>query len=205
MALTWDESTGQFRNERGLFVSPDSVRRVIDDLADGASERMAALSRQMLSGDVRLAEWQATMMREVKLSQLAASTIANGGAARMGFAQYGAAGREIRNQYGYLARFAAQIADGSQPLDGTVASRAAQYGQAARVTFEREYGRGQRARGYQSERNILAPADHCSLCPALSARGWVPIGSLPPIGTRPCRSNDRCSIQYRRAAAEQAA
>lgn len=205
MALLFDDRTGQFRNERGVFVSPASVRRVIDAIADGASERMAVLSRQMLAGELSLAEWQAGMMRTIKHSQLAASTIAHGGAARMDFSRYGQAGNAIKAQYQYLARFAAQIASGEQPLNGTVASRAEQYGQAGRVTFEREYGRDQQGRGYQSERNILGAAEHCALCPELTARGWVPIGSLPPVGSRPCRSNDRCSIRYRREPAEMAA
>lgn len=198
MALTFNDQAGRFVNERGQFVADSSVRAVVDAIADGASARMAAASERMLAGDLLLAEWQATMMREVKLSQLAASTIAHGGAARMGFSQYGAAGNAIRVQYDYLRQFSVQVADGTQPLSGSLIARARQYGQAARVTYQREYGRDQQQRGYQSERNVLGSAEHCSLCPELTARGWVPIGSLPPVGSRPCRSNDRCHIVYRK-------
>lgn len=205
MALTWSENAGRFVDARGRFVSEQAVRAVIDDIADGASERMAALSRQMLAGDLSLAEWQAAMGRTIKHSQLATSTIAHGGAARMDFSRYGQAGNAIKAQYQYLAQFAAQVASGEQPLTDGLVARARQYGQASRVTFEREYGRDQQGRGYQSERNVLDAAEHCSLCPELSARGWVPIGSLPPVGSRPCRSNDRCSIRYRREPAEMAA
>lgn len=204
-ALTFDDASGRFRVANGQFVSEAAVRRVVDQIADGASVRMAAASERMLAGELSLAEWQAGMMRTIKLSQLATSTIAHGGAARMGFPEYGAAGREIRTQYDYLRQFAAQVASGEQPLNGGLLSRARQYGQAARVTFEREYGRDQQARGFQSERNVLGAAEHCALCPELTARGWVPIGLLPPVGSRPCRSNDRCSISYRREPAEMAA
>jgi hypothetical protein len=198
MALSWSESAGRFVDARGRFVD---ARPVVNDIADGASARMAAASERMLAGDLSLAEWQAEMMRTVKLSQLAASTIAHGGTARMGFPEYGAAGREIRNQYDYLRTFAAQVASGEQPLNGGLLSRARQYGQAARVTFEREYSRDQRNRGYQMERNVLHPAEHCAVCVSESARGWVPIGSLIPIGSRTCRANDRCTVAYSKDAA----
>lgn len=202
MALTFDDSTGRFRGTGGRFVSEPAVRAVIDDIADGSSERMAALSRSMLAGDLSLAEWQAGMGRIIKQSHVAAATIAHGGEQRMTAVEYGRAGQAIRTQYDYLTQFAAQIASAEQPLTDGLVARARQYGQAARPLFEREYGRDQMQRGYQSERNVLGAArDHCTLCPELSARGWVPIGSLPPVGSRPCRSQDRCRIEYRREAA----
>lgn len=204
-SLTWNESAGRFVDARGRFVSEQAVRAVIDNIADGASERMAALSRTMLAGDLSLAEWQAGCMRTIKLSQLATSTIAHGGAARMDFSRYGAAGREIRIQYDYLRTFAAQVASGEQPLNGGLLSRARQYGQASRVTFEREYGRDQQARGYQSCRNVLHAGESCAQCRSEAARGWVAVGSLVPVGRRTCRSNCRCSISYRREPAELAA
>jgi hypothetical protein len=199
MALSFDTATGRYRDAAtGRYVSDASVRSVVDSIADGASARMAAASERMLAGDMLLAEFQSTMMREVKLSQLAASTIAHGGQAQMGFSQYGAAGNAIRVQYDYIRQFAAQVADGTQPLNGSLIARAKQYGQASRVTYSKEYGRDQMQRGYAFERNILGAAEHCSLCPDLTTRGWVPIGSLPSVGSRPCRSNDRCHIVYRK-------
>ena len=205
MALTFNDAAGRFVNERGQFVSDRTVHAVVNDIANGASARMAAASERMLAGDLLLAEWQSMMMREVKLSQLAASTIAHGGQARMGFSQYGAAGREIRTQYDYLRNMAEQIADGTQPLNGSLAARAKQYGQAARVTYEREYGRDQAARGYQACRNRLQPAEHCAQCVEQTNRGWVMVGSLVPVGQRVCRSNCRCRIEYRREPAQEVA
>lgn len=205
MAYTWSESAGRFVDERGRFVSDAAVRRVVNDIADGASDRLAVLSRSMLAGDLSLAEWQAGAMRIVKSSHVASVTIAHGGAARMDFSRYGSVGNEIKAQYQYLAQFAAQIASGQQPLNGTVASRAAMYGQNARVVFEKAYGRDQAARGFQSCRNRLQPAEHCSQCVEQSGRGWVPVGSLVPIGQRTCRSNCRCRIEYRREPVEVAA
>jgi hypothetical protein len=203
--LTFDSASGRFRDSAGRYVSDARVRAVVDAVADQASARMAAASERLMAGQMSLASWQAEMQNTIKVSHLAASTLAHGGEAQMTPARYLMAAREIKAQYQYLRGFAAQIQSGEQPLNGGLISRAKQYGQAARVAFERERGRDQQSRGYQFERNVLGPArDHCSLCPELSARGWVPIGSLPPVGSRPCRAQDRCRISYSRTA-EQAA
>jgi hypothetical protein len=204
MPLTFNDQAGRFVNERGQFVAESTVRRVVNGIADAASERLAQASLRLLDGELSLAAWQAEAMRTIKLSQVATATIAHGGAARMGPAQYGAAGREIRTQYDYLRTFAEQVASGEQPLNGSLTARARQYGQAARVTFEREYRRDQQRRGYQSERNVLARAEHCAECREQTARGWVPVGSLVPVGQRTCRANCRCSLRYARDAAQAA-
>jgi hypothetical protein len=204
MAYRFNDQAGRFVNERGQFVAESTVRRVVNGIADAASERLAQASLRLLDGELSLAAWQAEAMRTIKLSQVATATIAHGGTARMTPATYGAAGREIRTQYDYLRTFAEQIASGEQPLNGSLTARARQYGQAARVTFEREYRRDQQRRGYRFERNVLAPAEHCAQCREQSARGWVPIGTLIPIGQRTCRAQDRCTIRYTRDAAQAA-
>jgi hypothetical protein len=208
MALSWDEPSGRFRDPKsGQFVSEARVRSAVDGVADAASDRMAAASARLLSGELSLGAWQTEMQATIKLAHSGTAVIAHGGAEQMTFSRWGSVGQTIRGEYGYLRQFAADIASGAQPLNGSLTSRARQYGQAARVTFERTYSRGQQQRGYRAERNILHPAEHCAACQSETARGWVPIGSLIPIGQRTCRGNDRCSISYRRepASAEAAA
>ena len=63
------------------------------------------------------------------------------------------------------------------------------------------------ARGIKIEmRSILDPdpsVKHCRSdefnegCIEVAAAGWMPIGSLPPIGTRVCNVSCRCSMVYR--------
>lgn len=196
MAYRWDDRSGRFRDERGRYVSERAVRSAIDRIADHASEQMARASERLLAGEMSLASWQAEMGRLVKVSQLAATVIAHGGRAQMTPSRYGSAGRAIRDEYAYLRQFSEQIADGRQPLNGSLVARARQYGQAARVAFSNIVDNRQRHRA-QSERNVLGNAEHCSECRELAARGWVPVGTLPRIGTRRCLGNDRCRIEYR--------
>jgi len=41
----------------------------------------------------------------------------------------------------------------------------------------------------------LGAAEHCPDCLALAAQGWVPVGTLPPIGTETqCGDSCKCTI-----------
>lgn len=201
----WSESAGRFTDAKtGRYVADSVVRRVVGQMADHASERLAAASQRILAGEMSLAAWQLEAMQAIKLSQVSAVVIAHGGAAAMTPSRYLEAARAIKAHYQYLRDFAEQISDGRQPLNGSLTARARQYGQGARAQFERIRGRGQQRRGYQSERNVIHSGETCSGCRAESARGWVPVGGLVPVGSRTCRGNCRCSISYRREAAEAA-
>lgn len=196
-ALTFDDRTGQFRNARGQFVSPASVRAVVDDIADGASARMAAASERMLAGDLLLAEWQSFLMQQSKLAIVGSGTIATGGAARMSFSDYGYLGRLIRDEYDRIRTFAEQVSTGEQPLNGRLTARARMYGQQARIVYEKVKARDAASRGMAEERNVLRAGESCSQCKAESAQGWVPLGTLVPCGQRICLSNCKCSIARR--------
>lgn len=206
MALTFSEAAGRFVNERGQFVSDAAVRRVVDSIAEQASGRMVAASERLLAGELSLASWQAEMQQAIKVAHASGAVIAHGGAARMTFSRWGEIGSLVKTEYQFLRDFAAQIADGRQPLNGTIRTRAVLFGQATRATFSKLYGEDQRDRGYLSERNMLRSGESCAGCRSESARGWVPTGSLVPIGSRrPCLRNCKCVIQHRREPAEAAA
>jgi len=109
----------------------------------------------------------------------------------------GRLGPRVKEQYHYLANFAAQIESGQQRLDGTFLRRVTLYTQAPRGTYHDYETRGKQEQGYTECRNELGAADHCEQCVGETARGWVPIGALVPIGQRLCLSNCRCSVIYR--------
>ena len=96
--------------------------------------------------------------------------------------------------------FADDIASGKQAVDGRLAARARLYAQSGRVAFHNVERFEMERRGWDTEENVLAAAEHCSGCLAETAKGRVPIGSLTPIGQRPCRTNDRCRIRYSNSA-----
>lgn len=111
---------------------------------------------------------------------------------------FGRVGRELRDQYGYLRRFARQIKSGDQRLDGRFRARVKLYAQSGLVSYTDAEAELAARMGRTEERNVIDPgAEHCEECKALSARGWVPIGTLPRPGRRRCLSNCRCRLEYR--------
>jgi len=196
--LRWDDTSGRFRDGSGRYISERSVRAVVDQVADQASARLAASAQAMLDGTKSLATFQAEAMATIKQAHVATAVIAHGGAEQMTFSRYGSVGNEIKSQYQYMRGMAEDIASGRQPLNRTIVSRAAMYGQASRITYEKTRNAGQRQRGYAWERNVIHSGETCSGCRAQSARGLVPIGSLVPVGSRTCLSRCRCTLSYAR-------
>lgn len=138
------------------------------------------------------------MRRVVKQTHLYGASAAKGGWAQMAPADYGRAGREIRDQYAYLRNFAREIASGKQAMDGTLGWRAQLYAQSGRSTYHAIEQVEMRAAGMKEERNRMTPgAKHCDGCRSESSRGWVPIGTLVRVGHRKCNHNDKCWLEYR--------
>lgn len=194
-AYRWDNAAGRYRSARGTFLSPKTIRKALDSAIERGDLTARALAVQLQNREVTLREWEAGMRGLVKSSHLAAAAAAKGGWAQMNPASYGVIGRRLRDQYGYLSKFASELAAGL-PLDGRMVSRAELYIEAARAAYHTIERREMAARGMSRERNVLAPADHCDGCLQADAIGWVPLGTLPPIGSRDCRTRCKCTIEY---------
>ena len=199
----WDSVSRRFRAPSGRYVSAAVVRGQLDNVLDGISGEMRGLSAQLRAGEISLAQWEAGMMGKIKEAHITAAVAERGGWQQMTQADWGRTGNAIRREYGYLRNFAADIASGRVSLDGRLDARAALYGQAGRETFYRFGQVDMMRRGFDRERSILHPADHCDLCISEAARGFVPIGTLIPIGRRTCKSNDRCSMEYSNSQTEE--
>lgn len=193
----WSAKAGRYVRADGRFVSQKEVRRVIDRALDTEDARVRRLAQSLRRGTINLGEWREQMRDSIKTVHTYSAAAAQGGWARVTQADYGRIGALLKQEYLYLERFTFQIATGTQSLD-TVASRAAEYVQAGRATYHQVERASMKKAGYRQEKNVLRPADHCGGCIAERDRGWVPIGTLIPIGSRTCRRNCRCSLKYRR-------
>jgi hypothetical protein len=196
----WNESAGRYVNlDTGRFISSSAVRDALESAMDVAALRMNAVSQQLIDGEISLAGWQTEMLSQIKISHVAAGAAAGGGWAQMSQSDWGAVGQLVREQYDFLRRFAGQIADGTQPLDGRLLVRSDMYGDAARGTYEAMRTRMMIAAGYEEEGWELDPgADHCSGCLEQAGMGWVAIGELDDIGSQDCQVRCRCTKIYRR-------
>ena len=192
----FSESTGRYRASSGRFLPFSTVRSYLDRTLDGHARAISDLTEQLRDRTITLGQWERAMREELKHLHIYSATMAKGGTMQLSQADYGRIGRELRDQYEYLRQFADDIASGKQAIDGRLAARAKLYAQSGRVSYHATERAEMQVRGYDLEENVLAAAEHCSGCLAETARGPVPIGSLVPIGQRPCRTNDRCRIRY---------
>lgn len=180
--------------------SPERLHRAILTATDNAGKSIRTFTQQLRDGRLPLAEWQAGIAAEIKAMHLAAAIVAVGGRENMTQSHYGRVGQIIRQEYRYLREFANGIADGSVPLDGRVLVRAEAYMRDGRETYSVFERLEMQRRGYDQERNVRDASDSCDECIELEDAGWVDLGTTPPPGSRTCRSNCRCRIEYRRAA-----
>ena len=198
--LRWDARTGRYRDRRGRFVPGADVLEVMEAALDRAAQAAAASTQALRDGRLALAVWQRQMQATIKAVHVVNAALAHGGIPRLDGAALARVRGTVRTEYGYLARLAEQVASGQQALDGRLAARARQYVLAGRTTFSTEQGQVLLGLGFDQERNRLNSRDTCPGCSAATARGWVAIGTLPPVGTRTCLRNCRCRLEYRATA-----
>lgn len=201
--FVYDPRLARYRDRAtGRLIPASQVRAWLDSALDSASVRFRALAEQLRSGAIDLTTWQILMGKQVKIVQLYSAAVAKGGWGMMAPADLGRAGREIQNQLRYLNRFVQQIKRGEQRLDGRFLQRAEAYAQAGRSVFHKVERAEMEVRGMSQERSVRFSGDSCSGCVEQAARDWVAIGSLVPVGSRPCLTNCRCRIEYRVGAPE---
>lgn len=202
----WNEIAARYIGANGRFVPRSLVNAALEQTVTGSQIEMGLLSERLQSGSISLLEWRAGMAQQIKMLHVAQSALARGGWSQMTQSDWGWVGSEIKKQYQFLDRFAADIASGKQPLNGRFLQRAKLYANASRGMFEEMRRRYMRLfKGATEERRNLGVAEHCQTvdklegCVELAAKGWQPIGTLPRIGESPCRTNCKCYYLFRNA------
>jgi len=189
---------GRYRDLRnGQFISPAAVRADLDEFIAARNDRITQITTDLIEGRSNIANWQRAMREEIRDMHRAAASVGRGGWRQMSQSDWGWTGQRIQAQYRYLDGFAADIASGKQALDGRAVTRARMYTDAARGTQEGMVRRMSANAGLTEERRVLGAADHCPDCLDYAGRGWQPIGTLPAIGVSVCRTNCKCTFEYR--------
>lgn len=201
----WDADRLRYVYSNGAVVAPGSVHKALDNALSHASGRVRRASVDLKEGRISLRDWEKTMRQSIKETQVYSATLARGGRAAMTKRDYGLTGPMVREQYAYLRKFTAQIESGAVKLDGRFLRRAELYTEAGWKTYSAFDELNHRERGFDEEKNVLDPrAEHCDGCKLVTSYGWVQMGTLRPIGQRPCKNRDRCHLIYRRSEAARA-
>lgn len=193
--FTYDTNTGRYRSSNGRFVDQRRVRRWLEERVTASQSRVVALGDRLKTGQLSVDAWSTAMRRELKNLHGMSAMAAKGGRRSMTPADWGRTGARLKFQYQKLDAFAQQIAAGL-PLDGRFGRRVVMYANASRRTYHESQRETMETVGFLLERNVLTPADHCDGCLRETARGWVPIGDLVPIGERQCLTSCRCEVEY---------
>ena len=205
MPYRWEPNagvSGRYRDtSTGRFVASSTVRRELDRYLDTA-DPARALAEALRGRQVSLADWEVGMRRVVKNTHLNAIALERGGWANLTPSDFGRVGQIVREQYGYLKGFAADIASGKQRLDGTLGVRAKLYTQAGRETFYHSKHANLSA-GVDMVGSVRSARDSCSECVSLDGK-WFRVGDpaykLP--GQRICMKSCRCYERYGRQTAD---
>lgn len=194
----YDRSAHRYRDRAtGRFVAWRDVRTQLDRVYDGLSDRVGQLTERLVKREIDVGDWLLGMADEIKSAHTISRVIAVGGIENMTAADWGAVGRKLREEYAWLGRFALQILDGKQKLNGQAVVRARMYAQAARSSYEEFQREVHAQKGFTQERRVRHARESCDDCIEYEQRGWQAINTLPRIGDSECKVNCRCTFEYR--------
>lgn len=204
--FAWERQAQRYRAADGRFVPARKIVEAIDNLENGMEERAGALTTRLGRQQITLQEWRRGMEQTLRQGHVAAAGLASGGFANLTPATHRVLQRELAAQLDYLDRFThdLEVMDAEALAHFNTVARSQMYSGAARTTFSDVRRNEMDATGTtDEERNDLggAVSEHCSECPRLTLRGWVPLKTLPMVGRRLCISRCHCTIRYRRSSA----
>lgn len=196
-AWSYDRRIGRYRDDRGRFLGKEAVGKLVDSRIDQLEANLRRYTRMLADGNLTLDQWQGSVREAIKNAHIQAALIGYGGKDEMGPAEYGRIGQRLRAEYTYLQGFARDLLDGriSNPM---ALARVGLYAQSVRGSYWQGTELRQQQQGFSlMKRKLDGQAQHCQDCLDYSARGIVPIGTLPLPGQRcACRARCRCSIEY---------
>jgi len=196
-AWSYDRRIGRYRDDRGRFLSKESVGKLVDSRIDQLEANLRRYTRMLADGNLTLDQWQGSVREAIKNAHIQAALIGYGGKDEMGPAEYGRIGQRLRAEYTYLQGFARDLLDG-RISNSMALARVGLYAKSVRGSYWQGTELRQQQQGFSlMKRKLDGQAQHCQDCLDYAARGIVPIGTLPLPGQRcACRARCRCSIEY---------
>jgi hypothetical protein len=175
----------------GRLVSDSEIADYLREMYGRTDKQLAALAAAMTLGSITPSLFQRAMMEQLKNLHLSTAVLGAGGWDQADGRLYGRVGRDLREEYRYLARFTRQFEQGDV-LPEMAILRAALYADNAYGQYQSESDRRMLRAGVQEEWLRTEPGA-CNLCLDAEAQGWVPLGTHEI----PKHSNCRCHKEYR--------
>jgi len=190
-AVFYVTSLMRFASRSETF-SQEFMMEQFESVMPSIVEDMKACAQQLIDGKITLDEFQRQVAAMIERNFWEAAFALFGPSLWLFPAVLLLIRRLVDQQLAWLRGLVLDIRFGRQRLDGTLLRRIRLYGNAAWSALLEFSRRLAMIQGFTREMNVLGVAEHCQGCIDETAKGWVPIGSLVPIGQRTCLSNCRC-------------
>lgn len=196
--FTFDRNAQRYRRSNGRFLAKSDMLGLLKQLNDKGSKAIQSKTTKLIEGKIELNMWLNSIAKTLKTQHIQQYLLGRGGEAMLVDDDYDRIADRVKNEFKYLKGFAQAIKDGKLS-DAQIRARMQLYIGATDQTRKLAQRQGHIVAGHDEERRVLAQVKHCPSCLSHTAKGWQPIGTLPPIGTDcECLSNCRCSFEYRR-------
>lgn len=196
----WERASARFRDAAtGRWVPRTRIMDLIQERIEYHQGEMGRLTQALVDQRLTLAQWERAFAQQLKDLHLQQAALARGGWQNMTQADFGRVGRALRDQYGYLHRFASDIAT-RDLTPGQIAWRAGLYAMSGRQSYWNAAMTTAEQAGWTKERRIaVGDKGTCTKCDGYARMGWQPIGTLPAPGGDSCAgySACRCEKEYR--------
>jgi len=113
-----------------------------DAFIESSKGSFVRIAGKLVAGDNTLQQWTMSFREALKNEYLDEYALGKGGFVNMTQADFGSVGGMLRNQYGYLDKFAQDIADGKLS-EAQIRNRSRMYADSATQAFERGKTRAQ--------------------------------------------------------------
>lgn len=137
----WVPQAHVYRNTAtGRFLGTTEMLGLRDAYADAKRQGAGELARRLSQGEMNVGQWQKAMQNDVRNSFIDQYVLAHGGRGTMTQADWGRVGRMLKDQYGYLRKFAEEVKAGTL-TEKQIAARATMYHNASVQAFEKAHAR----------------------------------------------------------------
>jgi hypothetical protein len=193
----WNAKLQRYQGPNGRIIGQSQMVEKRDEFIAAQQAEVVKLTNRLADHDITWNQWVREMQAIIRLTHVDLYALGSGGRNKITQKQWDdLAFKTLLTQYDYLKDFARKVKKGEYSRLQVVLY-AQQYIGTATTSYEQGRRNTAKQAGFTQERNILGLADHCDQCRDLAGRGWVPIGTLPPPGTRECLGNCRCHLEFK--------
>lgn len=201
MTWAWDPRPKVLRYrdiETGRFLPRGEVLNYVDASIDASGIAGNLLGGYVYDGTLSPADFRALFREELKGEYTREYLLGIGGREQMTQADWGRIGGMLKEQYGHLDDFIAELEAGNLTPE-QIAARINMYVNSSRESFERAHYQVAGKAGCDEELWGLGASEHCPDCLEFAGMGWQPLKTFPypGQGQTQCLTNCQCTVSYR--------